>query len=87
MNVGVVAWIFNKLMRRGYWGRRLINEDVLPKGAIKERRREIIETANQLVNDGFLLKKKERFGWRYSLNAHRKNEIIEFVEKHFCSQD
>ncbi len=83
MEDNIVAWIFNKLMRRGYWGRRLINEDVLPKGAIKEKRKGIIETAKKLVNDGFLLKKKGRFGWRYSLNPHRKNEIIEFVEKHF----
>ena len=83
MENNITAWIFNKLMRRGYWGRRLINEDVLPRGALKEKRKEIIETANKLVNDGFLLKKKGRFGWRYSLNSHRKNEIIGFVEKHF----
>lgn len=83
MDNGLVAWVFNKLMRRGYWGRRLINEGILPKGIIKEKRREIIEIANELVNHGFLLKKKGRFGWRYSLNSHRKNEIIEFVEKHF----
>lgn len=87
MDEGIVAWIFNKLMRRGYWGRRLINEDVLPKGAIKEKRKAIIEAANQLVNDGFLLKKKGRFGWRYSFNPYRKNEIIEFVEKWFGSQN
>jgi len=83
MENSIIAWIFNKLMRRGYWGRRLINEDVLPKGAIKEQRKEIIETATRLVGDGFLLKKKGRFGWRYSLNPHRKNEIIDFVEKYF----
>ncbi len=81
MEDDIVAWIFNKLMRRGYWGRRLINEAVLPKGAIKEKRKEIIQTANELANDGFLLKKKGRFGWRYSLSTRRKNEIIGFVEK------
>ena len=79
----IVAWILNKLMRKGYWGRRLINEDVLPRGAIKEKRKKIIEAANTLVNERLLLKKKGRFGWRYSLNPSRKNEIIEFVEKHF----
>lgn len=82
MEDDIVAWIFNKLMRKSYWGRRLINEDVLPKGAIKEKKKEIIETADKLANNGFLLRKKGRFGWRCSLNSHRKNEIIEFVEKH-----
>ena len=83
MDESLAAWILNKLMRKGYWGRRPINEDVLPGGAIKEKRREIIETAVKLVNDGFLLRKKGLYGWRYSLNTRKKNEIIEFVEKNF----
>lgn len=78
----IAAWILSKLMRRGYWGRRPMNTDDLPKGAIKEARKEIISTADELANTGFLLRKKGRFGWRYSLNPPRKNEIIEFVREH-----
>ena len=78
------AWVLRKLGRSGYWGRRLTDLDNIPKGAPKHLWGEIKKSiVPALLDDGFLTNKTGVKGMRYSLNSHKKLEIIKFVDKYY----
>ena len=74
-------WIIQKLNNRGYWGRRLINIDDLPKGSPSHLRKKVKKLAYDLWKERYLLKKKGLYGDRFSLNPRMFNEIQQLLEK------
>ncbi|MBU1120909.1 hypothetical protein KJ660_03435 [Candidatus Micrarchaeota archaeon] len=75
--------IIDKLNRRSYWGRRLINfDDLFSWFKLKASKREIEKTCDELFSEGILWKKKGiRKCFRYSLNPKNKREIELRLEK------
>lgn len=65
-----------KLVRKGYWGNRLINFDDLFKH-FKLRKRDFEKILREMLEEGILLTKTGEYGARFSLNSGKKAEIME----------
>lgn len=83
MEEAIKSTIIDKLNRRSYWGRRLINfDDVFSWFRSKASKKEIESICDGLFNEGILWKKRGiRKCFRYSLNPKNKREIESKLEK------
>lgn len=66
-----------KLVRKGYWGNRLINFDDMFKHFKGIRRRDFEKILREMLDEGFLITKTGKYGARFSLNSSKKAEIME----------
>ena len=77
----IIPWILDKFARHGWWKAKHTSFDNIPKGAPSHMAKKIKEAAEQLIKDGFLIKKPTGYGLEVSLNFDRKDEIFEIIEK------
>ncbi|MCD6229712.1 MAG: hypothetical protein J7K00_02835 [Candidatus Diapherotrites archaeon] len=80
----IVAWVFKKMARQGYWGRRLIIDDHLFKNRKfkTDKKLNVKNVLKELVRIGVVLAHHSNVGGkRYSLNPEFKGEILCFIEK------
>ncbi len=75
------VWILYKLAKHGYIGGRHTAFDNIPKGAPQHLHKEILETARQLVKEGFLLLKPTGYGLHVYLNPRKMDEITEIIKE------
>jgi hypothetical protein len=82
MNEEIKAQIIIKMVRRAYWGHRMINFSDLIKSVPTHLRKEAKVCINELFKEEFLNRKpgiKSEF--RYSLRRGRKVEIDDLLKK------
>ena len=77
----LIPWILDKFVRHGWWKAKHTSFDNIPKGTPHHMRDKIKEAAEQLIKDGFLIKKPTGYGLEVSLNFDRKGQIFEIIEK------
>ena len=77
----IIPWILDKFARHGWWKAKHTSFDNIAKGAPQHMRAKIKEAAEQLIKEGFLLKKPTSYGLEVSLNFDRKNEIFDIIER------
>ena len=76
----ILPWILDKFARHGWWNEKHTNYDNVPKGAPPHIRNKIKQIAEQLIKEGFLLKKPTGYGLEVSLNFSKKEEIFAIIE-------
>jgi hypothetical protein len=80
------AWILYKLAKHGYFHGRHTAFDNISKGFKpqhlgKEGHRRLAHLAEELVKEGFMVKKPTSYGMHVYLNSSRAKEIREFINK------
>ena len=74
----IAVRILVKLLRNGYWGRRLINfDDLIVKNTSTKQ---IAIACKNLEGKGLLIRKPGLKGFRYSLNPSKAKEINEIYD-------
>jgi len=68
--------------KRGAWGTHHISESNLPKGFPQHLRGNVIEEAEKLRKEGFLLKRPGGHDYQWSMIWERKAEIDARVKKY-----
>ena len=77
----LIPWILDKFVRHGWWKAKHTSFDNIPKGAPAHIRNKIKDAAEQLIKQGFMIKKPTGYGLEVSLNFEKKDEIFEIIEK------
>jgi len=70
-----------KLFKEGCWGKGSLYEDNLKDGFPKDEVDKVIVIADALVRQGILGKKRKQYGFKYFLNADRRDKIIEIIKQ------
>ncbi len=70
-----------KLVRKGYWGNRLINFDDLFKHFKSIKKKDFEKILKGMLKESILLTKTGKYGGRFSLNPNKKHEIMEIYER------
>jgi uncharacterized membrane protein len=72
-------WIVFKLVRKGRWGHYVMREDMIPaKPHLRPSARHALQ---ELVAAGILRRKHGLGIFTYSLNPHRKEEILDICKR------
>jgi hypothetical protein len=79
----IKAEILAKLVRRNCWKGKHTSFDNLQKSFPKHLRGDIKDAANELIKEGFILKKPTGYGLEVSLNSLKTGEIMQIVEKSY----
>ena len=73
--------LIKKLYKEGCWGKGSLYQDNLKDGFSQEDKGKVLEVANALVKQRILGKKPKKYGFKYFLNAERKDKIEEIIFK------
>jgi hypothetical protein len=79
----IKAEILSKLVRRNCWKGKHTSFDNLQKSFPKHLRGEVKDAANELIKEGYILKKPTGYGLEVSLNSLKTGEIMKSVEKSY----
>ena len=71
--------ILYKMVRHNYWGGKHTAFDNIPKGFPKEIWKEVKKELEELVKEGFVVKKPTGYGLHVSLNSRMKAEIEKII--------
>ncbi|MBI5051392.1 hypothetical protein HZC08_01400 [Candidatus Micrarchaeota archaeon] len=77
----IAPWILDKFVRNGWWRAKHTNFDNIPKGTPAHIRNKVKEIAEEINNEGFLVKKPTGYGLKISLNYDKNEEILSIIEK------
>ncbi len=79
MNQGLRKALLKKLYKKRIIGGKHTSIDNLPKGFPRNLHKEVLIVANELVKEGFLLKKPTGYGLHVSLNPRMIEKIREEI--------
>jgi hypothetical protein len=71
--------ILRKMVRHNFWGGKHTAFDNVPKGFPKELWKEVKKELEQLIREGFVVKKPTGYGLHVSLNVKMKSEIERII--------
>ncbi|MDO8537415.1 MAG: hypothetical protein Q7S21_00860 [archaeon] len=78
-NFEIRKQILRKMVRHNYWGGKHTAFDNIPKGFPKHLWKEVKQELEQLIREGFIVKKPTGHGLHVSLNVQMKAEIEKIV--------
>ncbi|MDD5148015.1 MAG: hypothetical protein PHH08_00955 [Candidatus ainarchaeum sp.] len=75
------------MVRHNWWGGKHTAFDNIPKGFPKELWKDVKNELEQLVREGFVVKKPTGYGLHVSLNVGKKAEIEKIIFDNCSSSD
>ena len=71
--------IIRKLYMTGCWGKGSLYEDHLKDGFPPEEKGKVLTVADALVKQRIICKKRKLYGFKYYLNAERRDKIRQIL--------
>lgn len=67
------------MVRHNWWHGKHTAFDNIPKGAPKDQWKDIRKELDELIREGFIVKKPTNYGLHVSLNMAKKSEIEKII--------
>ena len=80
------SMILYKLAKKRKWGESRTAFENVEKGVPPHLKGKLKEIANDLIKEGFIIKKPTSYGLQISLNAERSEEIKLKIRKYFNTE-
>ena len=72
--------LLRKLYSAGCWGEGSLYEVHLKDGFPPEEKGKVLIIANALIKQGIVCKKRKKYGFKYYLNAEKRDKIKEILK-------
>lgn len=78
--IKIVKDLLRKFYRHGVWGRHHWRENTVPKGFPAHLKKKVMDIAEELRKEGFLIKRPSAHGAQWYANIERLEEIKELIK-------